>query len=311
MNKIIHDLSELPKEAEVLSLIATYHKGTFLPRIKNTFMFVQTCEEMPLVIFMQDPEDAERYSWLRTDPHTYIWIPNDGTVFKHLPQVRKYMQKKVVEANIQYVVLMDDDLRFTRRPSVKTEPTRYEPLNDSFCPKLSHKSTAKRSRHVYIEMIRAMGRALDAKHPVVSVIQRFGSNSKVKTVIDGRALHIWLMDMKVLAEHDVFFDDSTWSTTDDFRFLFDLAKAGLHDKILVDWVHDDYVSRKSQGGCNEYRNGKEHIYRHNESCKLLASDFPEFCRAVWEQNSPYNEEGAFNPKVDWKALNRYATAHEK
>ena len=307
MAVLIQSLTEIPPDEKgnpvtQALVVATYHKGETLRKVKNTFMFTKGYSDLPLIVFIQDVLDYDKYKWI-TGEHVYFWHPD--VVFQHLAQVRRYLQEKLTEQGYKWIVLMDDDLRFTFRPYLKSAPTLYEPLFDNECPSIQ-KSTAKNSRYTFTDMVLSMLEYLTEESPVVSIVQRFGSQNKVAPVTyNNRMLHIWMMHLPALSKKGVYFDDR-YTTVSDFRFLFDVARAGLHTITLNKYVHDDYVSMTSKGGCNEYRNGPERIAIQNACVKQLASDYPDFCKAVWEEHSPYNQEGAWNPRIDWKSVGAYA-----
>lgn len=307
MSVLIQSLSEIPNDEKgnrptQALVIATYHKGETLRNVKNTFMFAKGYSDLPLIVFIQDINDYAKYQWI-TGEHVYFWHPD--AEFQHLAQVRRYIQERMTIHEYEWIVLMDDDLRFTYRPYLKSAPTTYEPLFDNECPKIN-KATAPKSRYTFTDMILEMLKYLKEDSPVVSVVQRFGSQNKTRPVTyNNRMLHIWMMHLPALASKAVFFD-SRYTTVSDFRFLFDVAKAGLNTITLNNYVHDDYVSMTSKGGCNEYRNGPERIAIQNACVKQLAADYPEFCKAVWEEHSPYNKDGAWNPRIDWRSVGAYA-----
>jgi hypothetical protein len=294
--RVINDIVELG--AMAATVIPSYHKSDVLQRIKNTFMYAESYPEMPLVVFLQDATDVPKYQWLQ--PEAIFWVP--PVVLKGIAEVRAYIQQSCTSAGMKYLLMLDDDLRFTYR-SLPDTPNKWLSLVDDKCPALVAKSTTHKGTS-FLQMVAEIVNAQQYTGAgVVSVVQRFGSQNKTKAVWNNRILHVFFMDLEQLANAGVFFN-AKHPVVEDFRFLFDCALAGIQTYTLVKYVQDDYVGN-TKGGCNEWRNG-EHIKVHNDSVMALAEEFPTFCSAVWEEHSPYCSTGAFNPRANWRQVNATA-----
>ena len=86
MSVLIQSLSEIPNDEKgnrptQALVIATYHKGETLRNVKNTFMFAKGYSDLPLIVFIQDINDYDKYKWVTGD-HVYFWHPD--VEFKHL-----------------------------------------------------------------------------------------------------------------------------------------------------------------------------------------------------------------------------------
>ena len=86
--KIIKKLTELNTPLDKLLVIPSYHKGNLLPRFKNTFMYLDKGITFPILLFLQDKQDIEQYSWVRED--IIFWCPEEPELVD-IAKVRWYI----------------------------------------------------------------------------------------------------------------------------------------------------------------------------------------------------------------------------
>jgi len=294
---IIPDISYIKSKNAVV--IPSYHKSGILRSVKNTFQYMCLIDA-PCVCFLQDEADVPLYDLL-LPAHIIFWVP--PVLLRGIAPVRAYIQQKCTDAMMDTVCMLDDDLRFSYR-DLPAFPTKWNNVCDVYCPRSEGKVSSEDDSVTFMDIWHAMYDQLSSKVKLTSIVQRFGSQNKIEDKYNNRILHVFMMDLQGLKEHGVSFNPD-YAVCEDFSFLFDLAKAGLYSKTLMKYVQDDYTNTRAKGGCNEWRN-EQHIAIHNECVTRLEKDYPTFCKKVWEEKSPYCSTGAFNPVVDWKALDREA-----
>jgi hypothetical protein len=297
MRKIVKDVTELPK-SENMIVIASYHKGTLLPRFKNTFMYLnKACFDSPVVLFLQDKKDVTLYSWVQED--IIFWCPEEPEL-TDLAKVRWFIQTRLTEHGVRILTLLDDDMRFARR-NLPDEPTNYIQLNDSCCPSLNHKSTTGNSAHHFSDfMCSAKELLLREKRIVcVSMPSRFGSSGITKDQINKRAICVFVLDLQTLKEHNIVFDPFQVLMSD-FEFDCAIAYAGLKTYCIAEYVRDGRENSKDPGGCNEYRTEKKELYE--TMTMRLCNRYPEVITHFFDNKNGYVSGGVIAPKMNWKIL---------
>ena len=297
MRKIVKDVTELPKSTDMI-VIASYHKGTLLPRFKNTFMYLNdACFDCPVVLFLQDKKDVELYSWVQEE--IIFWCPEEPEL-TDLAKVRWFIQTRFTEYGVRILTLLDDAMRFAGR-SLPEEPTNYVQLNDSCCPSLNHKSTTGDSTYYFSDFMYSARELLVNKERIVcvSMPSRFGSSGIVNDQINKRAICVFVLDLQKLKEHNVVFDPFQILMSD-FEFDCAIAYAGLQTYCIAEYVRDGRENSKDPGGCNEYRTEKKELYE--TMTKRLCNRYPEVIASFFDNKNGYVSGGVIAPKMNWKML---------
>lgn len=298
MRKIVKDVTELPKSTDMI-VIASYHKGTLLPRFKNTFMYLNdACFNQPVILFLQDKKDVELYSWVQED--IIFWCPEEPEL-TDLAKVRWYIQTKLTEYGVSFLTLLDDDMRFAWR-NLPDEPTNYIQLNDACCPALSSKSTTGNSSHYFSEFICSARSLLATTERIVcvSMPSRFGSGELVKDQINKRAICVFVLDLEKLKNNNIVFDPFQVLMSD-FEFDCAIAYAGLQTYCIAEYVRDGRENSKDPGGCNEYRTEQKELYE--TMTKRLCDRYPEIITSFFDNKNGYVSGGVIAPRMNWKILN--------
>lgn len=298
MRRIVKDGAELPKATDMI-VIPSYHKGTLLPRFKNTFMYLDTaCFYSPVVLFLQDKKDVPLYSWVQED--IIFWCPEEPEL-TDIAKVRWFIQTILTEHGVRTLAILDDDLRFARR-SLPDEPTNYIQLNDSCCPSLNRKSTTGDSTRYLSDFLYSAKEILMRKERVVcvSMPSRFGSSGITKDQINKRAICVFMLDLQILKEHRIVFDPFQVLMSD-FEFNCAIAYAGLQTYCTAEYTRDGRENPKDPGGCNEYRTEKKGLYE--TMTKRLCTHYPEIITPFLDTKNSYVSGGVLAPKINWKMLN--------
>ena len=289
--RIIKTLEELPKTADTLLIVATYHKGKLLPRFRNTFDYVKPKElPFPCITFMQDKEDIERYSWLSDD--WIIWAPEEPEL-TDLARVRWFIQTRVTDADYDTLYLLDDDMKFAWRDL--WIPNKYHNV-ESFAALIGD------FERTYDQM------CVVPKHRIgiMGMPSRFGSSGITEDQWNKRVICFYRMSLKVLKENNVWFD---WQQIlmSDFHLDLSVAYAGLLSYTVAKYTRDGRENPKDEGGCNTYRNGAKALYE--EMTKRLKNIFPEAVDVFFDNRNGYYPEGVLAPRIKWRMLSEISDKH--
>ncbi len=298
MRKIVKDVTELPKAADMI-VLPSYHKGALLPRFKNTFMYLDTaCFDSPVVLFLQDKNDVSLYSWVQED--IIFWCPDEPEL-TDIAKVRWFIQTRLTEHGVRTLAIIDDDLRFAWR-NLPEEPTNYIQLRDSCCPALNCKSTMGHSSHYLSDFLcHARGLLISKERIVcVSMPSRFGSSGIIEDQINKRAICVFVLDLQMLKEHRIVFDPFQILMSD-FEFNCAIAFAGLQTYCIAEYTRDGRENPKDPGGCNEYRTERRELYE--TMTKRLRTHYPEIITPFLDTKNSYISGGVLAPKINWKMLN--------
>lgn len=298
MHRIVKDVNELPKSSEMI-VIASYHKGTLLPRFKNTFMYLdKKCFDVPVVLFLQDKKDVPLYEWVQSD--IIFWCPEEPEL-DNLAKVRWYIQTRLTDLGVRILTLLDDDMRFAWR-NLPNTPTNYLPLQDNNCDSMNMKSTSGKSILCFSDFLdHAETRILGYDRIVcVSMPSRFGSSGIVNDQVNKRAICVFVLDLQTLKKYDIVFDPYQ-TLMSDFEFDCAIAYAGLQTYCIAEYVRDGRENSKDPGGCNEYRTEKKELYE--AMTKRLCERYPEVITTFFDDKNGYVSGGVTAPRINWKMLN--------
>lgn len=282
-NLVVKELSfEYPQDK--ILVIPTYHKGNLLPRFKHTFDFVKPKElGFPCVVFMQDEEDLQKYSWLSDD--WIIWTPREHEL-TDIAKVRWYIQTRCTDLGIKTLYLIDDDLRFAWRdlniPNKYYPVTNFKELIEDF--------------EVFYEVLPP---DLKERLAMMGMPSRFGSGDLDQNQWNKRVICFYRLSLQLLKEHNVCFD---WQQTlmSDFSFNCSVAYSGLISCCLAKYVRDGRENPKDEGGCNSYRNGAKELYE--KMTERLKAQYPQVIDVFFDAKNGYYEGGVNAPRIKWRLL---------
>lgn len=300
--KIIKRLAELNAPLDKLLVIPSYHKGNLLPRFKNTFMYLDKGITFPILLFLQDKQDVEQYSWVRED--IIFWCPEEPELVD-IAKVRWYIVEMCKAENVSVLWMLDDDQRFAWR-NLPDSPTQYVQLNDAQSPGL--KSTAGTSSLFLSDFFNKAEEELElADVAVVGMPARFGSMNIKANQYNRRLICVYGIDVDKLKHKDLNFDPFQ-VLMEDFDFSCAIAYAHYRTVLIADWVRDGRENAYDEGGCNSYRTDKPELMA--EMCERLRKHYPNVVTPFFDERCAYAKGGTMQCRIDWKTLSAIAEREE-
>lgn len=175
--------------------------------------------------------------------------------------------KIINDCPTRYVLMLDDDLCFYRRPDLKS--ATLVPI------------TPDEVEDMVAEMLK---RAKEPRVAQVGLSARQGNNTKsVAWWADGRCMNVHLFDIKELRQAKVKL--GRVPVMEDFDITLQLLRAGYHNQIAYEYCWNQRGSGE-EGGCSTYRTAEVQA----AAAHKLAELHPDFVKVVTKTS---NSEGAW------------------
>lgn len=213
------------------------------------------------VTFANLPEKVRSKAYLvvqNREKHLYDAFPRKLILPPKIQTVaptRQWIMEWAYRHGEDYVVMLDDDIRFATRR--KDDPTKFTDATD--------KDIVAMLESIY-EML--------GSYAHVGVLAREGGNRRTEVhVYNTRMTRILAYDTKVFIDNKIKFN--RLPLQEDFDVTLQLLRRGCENAVLCNWVHDQKQSN-APGGCSTFRT-KE---MHDANAEALASLHPDFVKVV-------------------------------
>lgn len=230
-------------------------------------------------------EDADNY-----DPVLEKYEGLGSVILEEHPKNIVQTRDELLEYcyNFDYVITMDDDLKFAYKPYIDENT-------------LDAKKYITMDEETSEEMVDDLIRHCDDLHPIVGITARQFSNEKTAVYEENtRLIQVTCIKSDVWAKEHIYYGDSGMEFASDYYFTLEWLARGYKNRVLNRYTRDDVAQAK--GGCETYRTAE----MHTESMKKLYKLFPEVVSLKWKNNGTW-EEPRLNCSVRWKkAFDLYA-----
>lgn len=234
-----------------------------------TLIYLQAANIRPVLV-VQPHEEHEYRLKFKTTP--VLVLPK---AIKGLSSTRQWLLENCPE---RYMVLCDDDLRFSRKMEGDRTKLREVKANDM------------------VELVAAMkSRLLRFAH--VGVSAREGNNRKPEfSYTNERIMRVLAYDRERVPPSCRF---DRVPAKQDFDMTLQMLRAGLPNCVLYEWAQDQVGASNARGGCATYRTEE----MADKAAKELHRLHPDFVTLVTKDNS--NWKGFKNPtrlevRIAWK-----------
>lgn len=177
------------------------------------------------------------------------------------------------DCNNEYLIMIDDDIRFASR-----NKNKYTPL----------------SKPGFTYMINDMISHCTSLCPIVGITARQFSNNLTEPIKENtRIIQVYCLHMPTIHKEGVKFSDADIPFMTDYYFTIKHLTLGYKNKILTEYTRDDNM--QTPGGCATYRTVK----LCNQSAIGLSKLFPDIVKPYYKESGTW-EEKRINVRVQWK-----------
>lgn len=193
-----------------------------------------------------------------------------------IPETRDAILEHCIGKGIEYLIMMDDDLKLAVHDLTKTKANYYT-MDES----------------MFKLMILDLLHYTDESNILTGITARQFSNVRTTTLTrNNRIIQLYCMHMPTIAAQGFHFTYGAPFITD-YYFVLSMLVKGYTNIILNEYTRDDKAN--APGGCSEMRT----VENQNKSAVMLYKQFPEVVRLVQKNNGTWTEP-RINPIVSWK-----------
>ncbi len=259
---------------EIAIAIPSYKRSEILLTKKNTLDYIPEIlkDNTYLVVREEELEAylpvAEKYGvGLRT-----IML-NDG---EGIPETRDAIMHMFHEDWCEYLITMDDDLKFANH-ILEAPKTTYTPM--------THKD--------FEDMVFDLTTMCFPEQPLVGISPRqFSNNRNVPFSFNSQIIQLQCMHIHTLMKAEIRYTYGA-PYISDHQFNLSVLIRGYGNAVLNRYTRDDVAN--SKGGCEVDRT----VDLQNKSAVTLYKKFPNFVKLLQKKNGAWKEP-RINPRIQWK-----------
>ena len=203
-------------------------------------------------------------------------LPLQLTEEQGIPETRDAILEYCGEEGIEYLIMMDDDLKLAIHDLNKTKANYYTMDHNMF----------------HMMIMDLLGHT-DEYNILTGITARQFSNVRTTPVTENnRIIQLYCMYIPTIIREGFKFTYGAPFITD-YYFVLSMLVKGYTNKVLNSYTRDDKAN--APGGCSEMRT----VENQNKSAVMLYKQFPEVVRLVQKNNGTWTEP-RINPIVSWK-----------
>ena len=255
-------------------VIPTHKRSEHLlsDKLNNTLRYIGPAMKDRTYIAVRDEEEpdylrvAERFG---VGMHHLYLNEDEG-----IPETRDAILEKAYEKELDYLIMIDDDLRFATR--VGNQYTNFDEEGQAFG-----------------QMVTDLMARCHERTPLTGITARQFSNAKPDFSENTRIIQLFCFHIPTLRKAGISFTGSGMRYMTDYYFTLSLLQRGYKNLSLNNYTRDDVA--QYPGGCSVRRT----VDLYNQSAKRLKKHFPTIVRLEWKTGGTWKAP-RITPYVSWK-----------